>query len=176
MADLRHVEGLKEVTEAFRKLPKDLRRVALNEAVMAAARIVRNEARATFRRKWKERTGRLARAIVMKGIKEKTTDTRVTYYVLVKKNATSFARNRRALDLTKRTAGQRKGEAAGSTFYWRFLEFGTSYIRARPFMRPAFEAKVGDAISAIRDVSKKSIQEIVNANYDGRLRARIARG
>lgn len=27
----------------------------------------------------------------------------------------------------------------GDTFYWRFVEFGTQKVRARPFMRPAIE-------------------------------------
>ena len=33
----------------------------------------------------------------------------------------------------------------GSTFYWRFLEFGTSKMAARPFMRPALSENVGKA-------------------------------
>jgi len=28
----------------------------------------------------------------------------------------------------------------GDTYYWRYLEFGTSKMAARPFMRPALES------------------------------------
>jgi len=48
---------------------------------------------------------------------------------------------------------QHKG---GDTFYWRFLEFGTSRMHARPFMRPAAEQGGQAAVNAIiRDLPKK---------------------
>ena len=31
-------------------------------------------------------------------------------------------------------------------YFWRFIEFGTSKLVARPFLRPAFEAKASDAV------------------------------
>lgn len=36
-------------------------------------------------------------------------------------------------------------------FYGRFLEFGTSYIKARPFLRPAFDTKKDEAAKVIGD-------------------------
>jgi len=44
----------------------------------------------------------------------------------------------------------------GDTFYWRFLEFGTKSIKARPFMRPAM-AKIASQIMPIvkNDLSKQ---------------------
>ena len=35
-------------------------------------------------------------------------------------------------------------------FYARFVEFGTVKMAARPFLRPAFEAKKGEAVDAIK--------------------------
>lgn len=37
--------------------------------------------------------------------------------------------------------GAKKGgtAAGGDTYYWRFLEFGTAKMAARPFLRPAFD-------------------------------------
>jgi len=35
--------------------------------------------------------------------------------------------------------GGDKGNPGGDTFYWRFLEFGTEKMAARPFLRPALE-------------------------------------
>jgi HK97 gp10 family phage protein len=32
-------------------------------------------------------------------------------------------------------------------FYWRFLEFGTKFMKARPFLRPAADAKGSEAIA-----------------------------
>ena len=33
----------------------------------------------------------------------------------------------------------------GDTFYWRFVEFGTQFVPARPFIRPALESNIGAA-------------------------------
>jgi HK97 gp10 family phage protein len=42
-----------------------------------------------------------------------------------------------------------------SAFYWRFLEFGTSKMRARPFMRPALQENVGRATDvAVGELNK----------------------
>jgi HK97 gp10 family phage protein len=34
-------------------------------------------------------------------------------------------------------------------YYWRFVEFGTVKMAARPFLRPALEAKKMDAVEAM---------------------------
>lgn len=47
--------------------------------------------------------------------------------------------------------GELKGAGSrnpgGDTFYWRFIEFGTESISARPFMRPALSQNVDNAIA-----------------------------
>ena len=40
--------------------------------------------------------------------------------------------------------------AAGNEFYWRFVEFGTSKMKARPFLRPALVAMTPAAIEKFR--------------------------
>jgi HK97 gp10 family phage protein len=42
-------------------------------------------------------------------------------------------------------SGKGKGNPGGDTYYWRFLEFGTSHARAQPFMRRALEQNIGAA-------------------------------
>ena len=37
----------------------------------------------------------------------------------------------------------------GTAFYFLFLEFGTEKMRARPFLRPAFEQRKEDALNVI---------------------------
>lgn len=44
-------------------------------------------------------------------------------------------------------------------FYGRFLEYGTSKMAARPFMRPAFEASNDAAQEAIRQSIWQAVQE-----------------
>ena len=43
--------------------------------------------------------------------------------------------------------GRGKGNPGGDTYYWRFLEFGTSKIAAQPFLRDVIESKHSEAIS-----------------------------
>ncbi|CAJ5616505.1 phage protein, HK97 gp10 family [Burkholderia pseudomallei] len=45
-------------------------------------------------------------------------------------------------------------------FYGRFVEHGTSKMAAKPFLRPAYEAKKADVKNAIDDVIAAKIKEI----------------
>lgn len=50
-----------------------------------------------------------------------------------------------------KTGKNASNNPGGDTFYWRFLEFGTEKMAARPFMRPAIEAtgqKAADVFTA----------------------------
>jgi HK97 gp10 family phage protein len=40
-------------------------------------------------------------------------------------------------------------KTGGSTFYWRFVEFGTSTVRARPFLRPSIEGNAQQVMDVI---------------------------
>lgn len=44
-------------------------------------------------------------------------------------------------------------------FYGRFLEYGTSKMAARPFLRPGFEAKRKAAAAAVDEVIQKKAKE-----------------
>lgn len=76
---------------------------------------------------------------------------------------------------------KRKAQAAGALsgvnnpddpFYWWYLEFGTSRMSARPFMRPAFENTKSEQLRGMRARMQKAIerhaakikQEVDNAN------------
>lgn len=45
-----------------------------------------------------------------------------------------------------KTGKKSKGNPGGDTFYWRFVEFGTEKVAARPFMRPAMESAMGQVV------------------------------
>lgn len=53
--------------------------------------------------------------------------------------------------------GGDKSNPGGDTFYWRFLEFGTEDVSARPFMRPALSQNVEKTISEFVRQYGKSI-------------------
>lgn len=45
-------------------------------------------------------------------------------------------------------SGKGKANPGGDTWYWRFLEFGTKKMAARPFMLPALQQNIDNAINA----------------------------
>lgn len=52
--------------------------------------------------------------------------------------------------------GRKRGDPRGA-YYWRFVEFGTSLMQARPFLRPAFEAKKREALGVFSTTFGKAI-------------------
>ena len=50
-------------------------------------------------------------------------------------------------------------QTRGLAYYWRFLEFGTSKLSAKPFLRPAFEAKKDAAVDAIKAKLAEAIEK-----------------
>ncbi|OYQ76053.1 HK97-gp10 family putative phage morphogenesis protein [Wohlfahrtiimonas chitiniclastica] len=53
-----------------------------------------------------------------------------------------------------------KGGKGGDTFYWRFLEFGTQHIVARPFLRPAIDENKAVAVDKFASAIKKQIDKV----------------
>jgi len=120
------IEGLKELAEKLHAMGPDIARNALKGAVGSAARLIRDEAKATN----PDDTGRTDRALYAKLIKEESSAHQATYKVGVRSGGRERRKNRDA-------------------FYWRFIEFGTSKMPARPFMRPAFEKLKGACVDLI---------------------------
>lgn len=50
----------------------------------------------------------------------------------------------------KVTVRSGKFNAEGDAFYWKWVEFGTSKMPARAFMRPAYEAKASEAVEKMK--------------------------
>jgi HK97 gp10 family phage protein len=47
-----------------------------------------------------------------------------------------------------------------TTFYWRFQEFGTRYLPARPVFRPAAEAETATFIERVRAIGPRLEREL----------------
>lgn len=110
------IEGLAELDAKLRAMGPDIAKSALRGAVGSAARLIRDEAKATN----SDDTGRTDRAIYAKLLAKESSENLATYIVGVRSGSRERRKNRDA-------------------FYWRFIEFGTSKLPAKPFMRPAFE-------------------------------------
>lgn len=66
-------------------------------------------------------------------------------------------------------AGSGKANPGGDTWYWRLVEFGTSRMRAQPFMRPAMLAAQDRAASIFVREFNKAIDRAI------RRKAKLAR-
>lgn len=59
-------------------------------------------------------------------------------------------------------AGKGKENKGGDTWYFRFLEFGTSEMPAKPFLRPAMLQKQDQALSILADELEKELTKEVS--------------
>lgn len=144
MSDTVQIKGLAELNRALAELPERVARNVLRGAVAAGAAVVRQEA--------KQRApvydqpvsdghpppGSLKRSIYSTQARALSSLLQQVYHVGV----VSGQRNPRGL--------RNKAKPAPGAYYWRFVEFGTVKMSARPFLRPAFEAKKFEAVEAIR--------------------------
>ncbi|QHB89515.1 hypothetical protein F9K57_03200 [Acinetobacter baumannii] len=56
-------------------------------------------------------------------------------------------------------AASLKPTSGGDTRHWRFVEFGTAYVPAIPFMRVAFYSKIDDVIETFAQVFSEEVEK-----------------
>lgn len=56
-----------------------------------------------------------------------------------------------------------KDNPGGDTRHWRYVEFGTHNHRAEPFMRPALENNINQAVTVFGDELEKKIARLLKA-------------
>ena len=145
------IEGLAELGKALRELPERVARNGLRVSVYAGAKVVRDEARARAPKAQQSLgpnqppPGTLKRSVIMKHIPELSSPTRQTFFVTVRHGK-------------KYRKQGKKGNLSQDAWYWRFVEFGNRKMRARPFLRPALEAKRREAGQAMKDRLSERIE------------------
>ncbi|MEK7344935.1 MAG: HK97-gp10 family putative phage morphogenesis protein [Pseudomonadota bacterium] len=145
------IEGLAELGKALRELPERVARNGLRVSVYAGAKVVRDEARARAPKAAQSLgpnqppPGTLKRSVIMKHIPELSSLTRQTFFVTVRHGK-------------KYRKQGKKGNLSQDAWYWRFVEFGTRKMRARPFLRPALEARRREAGQAMKDRLSERIE------------------
>lgn len=151
--DQAQVRGLEDFKRAAVAIPAALRKRVLRNALAAGARLVRDEARrnapvlslgnqlkAPYRK-----PGTVRKAIVVRTSKANRRAGDVGVFVNVK----------------PAKKGGRGAKNPADPFYWRWLEFGTERMRARPFLQPAtarlrdalgvFETKIADWLKSVNN-------------------------
>lgn len=141
------ITGLSDLEKRLRELPDKLAKNVLRGAVRAGAAVIQKEAKA----KVPIAAGPYLHG--RKGIK--------TWY--------RPGTLKKGIKVRSAPRGKAKGieywvYVSRNLFWWRFAEFGTSKMAAKPFMRPAFEAQKEAATVAIREYMAKRIdKELGNA-------------
>ena len=160
------IEGLDDVTAKMRELsnPKKQKNAATRSARKAMA-VVRKAAVANA----KALDDSNSPERIWKNIQVKASKTKQGFVLMkvgVRGGAMSYANttaNRRAnrVGETYATAGS-KENPGGDTFYFRFLEFGTSKAPATPFLRPALNNNMEAVQSSfVDDFSAQLDKEII---------------
>jgi HK97 gp10 family phage protein len=124
------IEGGRELDRALKKLPRALARKIIRQSLREAARPIVEEAK--------------SRAPVLTGQMRDSLRVRA---------------GKRRKGQASMAVQTKDGDYAGDTFYAAFYEYGTSRQPARPFMRPAFDARVHEAVRIVSDALRRRITE-----------------
>lgn len=136
------IEGLRELNRNLAKLDDRIARNVLNRSVSAGARVIRDEARMNA----PIDEGNLKRNIISK--KRRARKGQANWIVGV----------RGINEATGNSDNSMKTRDPRNSFYARFVEMGTSKSAPHPFMAPAYEAKRGAAVEAIKVSLREGIE------------------
>jgi HK97 gp10 family phage protein len=165
------VTGLANLKTNLQGLPEKLRRKVLVKALKAGAKVVLQAARQAVpvlataspyrtpglvKKRLTVRTSKAARQAGMVGV-----------FVNVKpaegaKYRTTSVRRVAGLKITERKlkkASQRGAKSKLDPYYWRWLEFGTKKMTARPFLKPAAD-RLPEALAAFEASAIPAIEAI----------------
>lgn len=126
------VVGFQELDRALKQLPKNIEQKVLRNIAGAGVRALAKQTKANA----PVETGKLRKNITTKTTRAKMG--KATGYVVI------------------RTQG--KAADAKNAFYWRFVEFGTSKMSARPFIRPALDQASGRALDQARKAGIRGVE------------------
>jgi HK97 gp10 family phage protein len=125
------IDGAKELEKKLLSFEPKLGRKVVRQALRKGAKVIQSAAKSNVPVK----SGALKKSIKVRALKKR----RQSYGVMV---ATS------------------EGWFKGDEFYGAFLEFGTSKMPAKPFVRPAFDSEKGNAEMIVTSEIRKGIQQV----------------
>lgn len=156
------MQGLKELDNALKELPKQTAKNCLRRAMTKAAEPFVNDAIALA----PKRTGRLKRSITVSKMKFgkggelfKRAYAEARASGASREEASSIGREAAGLAPEGMTSASMILGPLKSTFYSLFLEFGTAHMGPRPFMRPAWDKNKRAAIDTMAAIIWDEVQK-----------------
>ncbi|KAI2693137.1 HK97-gp10 family putative phage morphogenesis protein [Pseudomonas sp. TNT3] len=147
------VQGFGELQADFERLAKSVGNKIVRDAVIAGARVARDEAQS----KVPVRTGKLKKNIVAVRLKQSDTPGGATAGIRVRKPTGKSVKSR--------SPAGKKGQVTqadyDAPFYWKFLELGTSKMQAHPFIRPAWDGSLPQIEKAVADKLAEGIDNAI---------------
>jgi HK97 gp10 family phage protein len=142
MADIK-ITGLEQIQKNLKLLPMEVRDKGAKFAGRKAANLIKKAAQANAMKIDDPLTAAdIAKNIVVRySPKVFKTTGNLVFRVGVLGGAKGFAK------ASGEVEGKGKANPGGDTYYWRFIEFGTSRTQARPFMQPAIRDNTQAATS-----------------------------
>ncbi|WP_405468601.1 HK97-gp10 family putative phage morphogenesis protein [Morganella morganii] len=152
------ITGLSELSRKMQDLERKVSGRIARRAMNNGAGVLKKEVRQRVPVLGKS-TDRRKRGTVKRNIRSKTkiqrngqVITRIWVKSLPDKKVKAF----------KQTTGKKAALNPDDPFYWWFVEFGTSKMAARPFMRPGFEAKKEAAAEVVVRTLKEETEKAGN--------------
>lgn len=153
------IKGAEELKKRLENITSDLKMKGGRSALRSAANVLRNDAISNAKAVDDSKTEEeIAKNIVVRWSGrtfKRTGDIAFRVGVLGGARATKKGG---ALEKMGELSGKGKDNPGGATWYWRFLEFGTSRSLARPFMRKAMN-KTDDATAAFIKAYNKALDK-----------------
>lgn len=145
------VEGLRELSDRLEKLDKKVAGQVVRKAAITGARLIRDEAK----NRVPVDTGVLKQNIVIKRFRTRGKGN-VRYGIGLVSSKAVYSNTK-----TNRKKGRvGKSYYQDKAFYGHMVEFGTRKMKARPFLRPAFESQKEKAVDVVKNTLKQEIDKL----------------
>ena len=144
------VRGLTELMAGLNALPADLSKNAAFQALNAAARQVREEAKRrapVLKVAARGRKPGTMRAAIRASRSRLSKPAQGWHEVIVRVKPLT---GKQRAAYKKATGNVRGADNPNDPYYWWWVEFGTQKMAARPFLRPAFESTRNQQLEALR--------------------------
>ena len=149
------IRGLNEINTALRQLPGRMDKKLLDRGLIEGAKLIRDDARARVPLLQHPDPRRL-RGTIQKAIRAGRVRPEGRYRATVWVRVRPLTRRQMARFKKKRGSGGQNNPR--DPYYWAWVEFGTSKMSARPFMRPAFESKKLEAVHTAVDTLRPLVE------------------